>query len=142
MPRPRISTWWRISAGDVPSSSSALAAQLDHVVGDQPVAAPDQLEGGLALADAARTANQHADAQHLHQGAVEAQAPGLAGRPLAAGRQNLASSSSIARSTSSRVSASISALRKPASRKKREMRASAFRCMPPECSGTTSRKNR
>ena len=43
---------------------------LDDVVGDQPMAADDQVERALALADAALAGDQHAEAEHVEQHAV------------------------------------------------------------------------
>ena len=59
IPAPRPTTWlpWRRMRIDV--------------VGDEPVAAHDQVERGLALADAALAEQQHADAEHVDQHAVE-----------------------------------------------------------------------
>jgi hypothetical protein len=56
----------------------ALAAQpyFDSIVGDQPVAAYDQIERALALADAAVAGNQHAEAQNVDEHAVHDLADG------------------------------------------------------------------
>ena len=43
------------------------AADVDRVVGDQPMPADDQVEGALALADAALADDQHAEAENVHQ---------------------------------------------------------------------------
>src|SRR5699024_12277340 len=51
-------------------------AQLDGVVGHQPVAPLDQLDGQLALADAAVPYDHDALAVHLHQNAVAGDAGG------------------------------------------------------------------
>ena len=48
----------------------ADAADLHRVVRNEPVAALDQLDGRLALADAAVAEDQHALAVHVHQHAV------------------------------------------------------------------------
>ena len=45
--------------------------QFDHVVGDQAVAARDQLECQLALADAGVALDEHADAEHFEEHAVD-----------------------------------------------------------------------
>jgi hypothetical protein len=57
-------------AGAPPDDVGALPPDLDHVVGDQPVAAHHEVERGLALADAALAEQQHADAEHVEQHAV------------------------------------------------------------------------
>ena len=46
------------------------APDFDRVVGDQPVAADDQVERALALADAALADQQHAEPEHVEQHAV------------------------------------------------------------------------
>ena len=51
--------------------SGRLLADLDDVVGDQAVAAHDQVERRLALADAALAEQQDADAEHVDQHAVD-----------------------------------------------------------------------
>ena len=65
------------------------AADLDRVVGDQAMAAPDQVERALALADAALADQQHAEAEDVEQHAVDDLADGQAvleqGRELADG---------------------------------------------------------
>ena len=43
------------------------APHLDGVVGDQAMAADDQVERALALADAALAGDQHAEAEDVHQ---------------------------------------------------------------------------
>ena len=48
------------------------APDFDRVVGDQPVAADDQVERALALADAALADDQHAEAEDVHQHGVHA----------------------------------------------------------------------
>ena len=48
----------------------AAAPDLDGVVGDQPVAAADEVERALALADAALADDQDAQAEDVHQHAV------------------------------------------------------------------------
>jgi hypothetical protein len=45
--------------------------QLDDVVGDQPVAAADQLQRELALADRRCAGDQHADLEHVEEHAVQ-----------------------------------------------------------------------
>ena len=66
--------------GDVRSAADqsvvADLADLHHVVGDQTVAALDQLQGRLALADAALAHDQHALAEHVDEHAVNADAGG------------------------------------------------------------------
>ena len=47
------------------------APQLHGVVGDEPVAADDEIERALALADAALPDDQHAEAEDVHQHAVD-----------------------------------------------------------------------
>ena len=47
------------------------AAQLHRVVGDEPVAADDEVERALALADAALADDEHAQAEDVHQHAVD-----------------------------------------------------------------------
>jgi len=59
-----------MSSGAVPVSVSPDAADLHRVVRDEPVAALDELDGCLALADAAVAEDQHALAVHVHQHAV------------------------------------------------------------------------
>ena len=142
MPRPRISTWWRISSGARPTARPPSRRELDDVVRDEAVAPRDQLERGLALADAARPAQEHARRRAPPPASPWSRRRSGAGSASRAGVRTSRPPPRSRGSTSSRVSASSSALRKAASRKKREMRASAFRCMPPECSGTTSRKKR
>jgi len=46
------------------------ARDLDHVVGDQAMAARDQLDAELALAGPRIAGDQHADAEHVHEYAV------------------------------------------------------------------------
>ena len=46
-------------------------AYLDRVVGDQPVAADDQVERALALADAALSGDEHAEPEDVDQHARE-----------------------------------------------------------------------
>src|SRR5262249_59092026 len=99
--------------------------------GHQAMPAAHQLERALALADPARPEEQHADASDVDERSVGPRR-----------HANLTSSSSMARQTSSRLPASRRRLRKLASRTNRAIRASAFRCWPPEFSGTTSRKKR
>ena len=48
------------------------AGDVDDVVGDQPVAAHHQVQGDLALADAALAQQQDAHAEDVHEHAVEA----------------------------------------------------------------------
>ena len=55
------------------------ALDVHRVVGDEPVAPLDQLQGRLALADAAVTHQQHALAVNLHQHAVGGDAGGQMG---------------------------------------------------------------
>ena len=52
----------------------ADADEFDGVVGDEPVAARQQLQGKLAFADAGLAGEQHAHAQHFHVHAVHRQA--------------------------------------------------------------------
>ena len=54
------------------------AADLDGVVGDEPMAAHDQVERALALADAALPDHQHAEAENVEQHAVDHFADGEA----------------------------------------------------------------
>ena len=49
----------------------AAPPHLHRVVGDQPMAAHDQIERALALADAAVADDQHAQAEDVHQHAVD-----------------------------------------------------------------------
>ena len=59
--------WCRVSSGQVPiTNDSRAAAQLDGVVGHEAVAADDQIERALALADAALADDQHAEAEDVH----------------------------------------------------------------------------
>jgi hypothetical protein len=53
-------------------ASLAVALEHHHVVRDQAMAAADELERALALADAARTEEQHADALHVDERSVGA----------------------------------------------------------------------
>ena len=65
--------WWRVSSGQVPIRIvSGAAPDFDGVVGDQPVAADDQVERALALADAALAGDQDAEAEDVHQHGVHA----------------------------------------------------------------------
>ena len=48
----------------------ADAQDLDDVIGNEPVAAADQLEPQLTLADAGFASDQHTEAQHVHEHAV------------------------------------------------------------------------
>ena len=69
--------WCRVSSGHVPiRNDSRPAAQLHGVVGDEPVAADDQVERALALADAALPDDQHAEPEDVHQHAVDDAARG------------------------------------------------------------------
>jgi hypothetical protein len=52
----------------------AATFELDHVVGDQDVAPPDELESALTLADPARAQQQRPQAVDLDQRAVCASA--------------------------------------------------------------------
>ena len=71
-PSPRISMWWRVSSGQVPMTNDCgPAAQLDRVVGHQAMAADDEVERALALADAALADDEHAEAEDVHQDAVD-----------------------------------------------------------------------
>ena len=63
--------WCRVSSGQVPITLGLAApAHLDGVVGDQPMAAHDQIERALALPDAALADDQHAEPEDVHQHAV------------------------------------------------------------------------
>ena len=69
------------SGGQRPSSvSDRDARDLDDVVGNEAVAAADELEAELALADAGVAGDQDAEAEHVHEDAVPRrhlrQAPG------------------------------------------------------------------
>ena len=55
---------------------SCAPADFDRVVGDQAVAADDQVERALALADAALAGDQHAEAEDVHQHGVDHRALG------------------------------------------------------------------
>ena len=55
------------------------AAQLNRVVGDQAMAADDEVERALALADAALADDQHAEPEDVHQDAVNDAARGQIG---------------------------------------------------------------
>jgi hypothetical protein len=57
--------------GRAPHRVGRAHRDLDDVVGDQAVALEDQVERGLALADAAAADQQQADAQHVDQHAVD-----------------------------------------------------------------------
>ena len=71
MPMPRSSIKWRMLSGEEPTKRLVRnPADLHRVVRDQPVAALNQLDGGLALADAAVAQQQDALAVDLHQHAV------------------------------------------------------------------------
>ena len=55
------------------------AAQLDGVVGDEAMAAHDEVEGAFALADAALADDQDAEPENVHQYAVDHSARGEVG---------------------------------------------------------------
>ena len=52
------------------------AADLDRIVGHEPVAADDQVERALALPDAAFAGDEHAETEHVHQHGVHHRAIG------------------------------------------------------------------
>ena len=71
MPRPRISMCSRRRSGALPTSCPRTAAAHFHqVVGDEPVAAHDQVERALALADARLALDEHAETVEVEQHAV------------------------------------------------------------------------
>ena len=45
--------------------------QLDGIIGHQAMATHDQVEGALALSDAAFACNQHAETEDVHQHGVD-----------------------------------------------------------------------
>jgi len=47
------------------------ARHLHHVVGDEAVPAQDEVQGHLALSDAALSGNEYADAEDVHENAVQ-----------------------------------------------------------------------
>ena len=64
--------WCRVSSGHEPMHERLRpAAQLHGVVGDEPVAADDEVERAFALADAALPDHEHAEAEDVHQHAVD-----------------------------------------------------------------------
>ncbi len=66
-----------VSSGQVPIEVRLSPPPHFHrVVGDQPVAADDQVERALALADSAVADDQHAEAEDVHQHAVHHLADG------------------------------------------------------------------
>ena len=72
MPSPRTSMWWRSkSAGCAEDHAGRALVALHDVVGDEAVAAHDQLERALALADAALAEQEQADAEDVDEHAVE-----------------------------------------------------------------------
>ena len=75
MPSPRTSMWWRSRSRRLAEHHAGRAVvALDHVVGDQAVAAHHELERALALADAALAEQEHADLEHVDEHAVDARA--------------------------------------------------------------------
>ena len=64
--------WWRVSSGQLPMHERLRpASNLDGVVGHQSMAADDEVESALALADAAFADDEDAKAEHVHQDAVD-----------------------------------------------------------------------
>ena len=81
MPMPRSSMKWRILSGAEPTRVLAgHPADFHRVVGDQAVAALDQLNGRFAFAHAAVSQQEDALAVDLHKHAVAGDAGGQAAR--------------------------------------------------------------
>ena len=79
MPMPRSSMWYRIISAARPTSEPfGILADLDDVVGDEPVAALDEVERALALADPRVADEEDAHAVDVHEDAVH----GRRGREL------------------------------------------------------------
>ena len=70
-PSPRISMCGARARRARRRRSPAAAIAMDDVVGDETMPAHDELEGALALADAALAEQQDADPEHVHQHPVE-----------------------------------------------------------------------
>ena len=77
IPRPRISMKYRLRAGASPGEPAGpVPPDPDDVVGDELVAAGDELERALALADAAVADDQDAEAEDPEQAAGQGRPPG------------------------------------------------------------------
>ena len=76
-PMPRTSSRFSSSSGQRPFERGLRdAVEVDRVVGHQAVAARDQLEAELALAEARLAGQQHAEAEDVHEDAVARRALG------------------------------------------------------------------